>query len=146
MEQKIEREWKSIACPNRKAQSLVMFEWDVLSEGDRILKKTLRQIDCHHPGLSEFGGKDCSWACHRAIVKEERTGSRMELLLVCATFIGGILWIVFYDMVLKRFLQLYGLFVFFGLPLLIILMLFCAWKMTRHFLRPHADPSSMPPS
>ncbi len=141
MEQKIQREWKSIVCPDRKAESLVMFEWDILSDGGRILKKTLKQIDCHNPGLAEFGGTDCSWVCHKAIAKKEKTGSRTELLLVCAIFVAGILWIVFYDLYLKRSLQLYGLLVFFGFPLLIILTLSYTSKMIRHILRPHADPS-----
>ncbi len=146
MDQKIEREWKSIVCPERKGESLVMFEWDILSNEGRILKKTLKQIDCHNPELAEFGGTDCSWACSKAIAKREKTGSRTELLLVCAAFIVGILWIVFYDLYLKRSLHLYGLLVFFGLPLLIILTFSYTWKMMRHFLRPHADPSPIPPS
>ena len=141
MGQKIVREWKSIVCPDdRKAQSVVMCEWDILSKEGRILKKTLRQIDCHNPRLTEFGGTDCNWVCQKAIAKEEMTRSRMELLLVCAIFVGGILWIVFYDLYLKPILHLYGLVVFFGLPLLIILMLFYTWKMMKHILKPNTGP------
>ncbi len=143
MEQKRVREWKSIVCPDGKAQSRVMCEWDILSEEDRIVKKTLKQIDCHSPRLAEFGGTDCSWVCQKAIAKEEMTRSRMELLLVCAAFVGGIFWIVFYNIYLKPVLHLYGLVVFFGLPLLIILMLYYTWKMIRHILRPHTDPSNL---
>ncbi len=62
MEQKIEREWQSIACPDRKEKTVVICEWDVLSEKGNIPRGTLRQIDCHNPGLSELGGADCGWA------------------------------------------------------------------------------------
>ncbi len=117
MEQKIEREWKSIVCPDGKAKSVVMCEWDILSEKGRILKKTLKQIDCHNPGLTEFGGTDCSWVCEKAIMGEEITRSGMEWLLVCAILVGGILWIVFYDMYLRPYMHFYGLFLFFGLLL-----------------------------
>lgn len=134
MEQKMEREWKSIVCPDRKEKAVVMCEWDILSEGGRILKKTLKQIDCYNPRLTEFGGTDCSWTCEKAIAKEETTKSGMEWLLVCAILVGGILWIVVYDMYLRPYLHLYGLFLFFGLPFLITLMLYYTWKMRRHIL------------
>jgi len=71
MEKKIEREWKSIVCPDGKEKVIVMCEWDIFSEMERILKKTLKQIDCHHPKLAELGGADCNWACKKAIAKEE---------------------------------------------------------------------------
>jgi len=67
-----EREWNSILCPERQSRTLVMCEWDVLSRGGRILKRTLKQIDCHHAGLSEFGGLDCKWGCEEVIRKRER--------------------------------------------------------------------------
>ena len=31
MEQKIEREWKSIVCPEGKERTMVMCEWDIVS-------------------------------------------------------------------------------------------------------------------
>jgi hypothetical protein len=129
MERKIEKGWKSIVCPDGKEKVTVMCEWEILSEMGRILKKTLKQIDCHNPKLTEFGGADCSWVCQKAIAKEKMTRSRMELLLVCAISVGGILWIVFYDIYLRPHLHLYGLLVFVGLPLLISLMLYYSWKM-----------------
>jgi len=49
-----------------------MCEWDVLSEKGRILKRTLREIDCHDPGLCEFGGSDCDWKCEDVLGKRER--------------------------------------------------------------------------
>lgn len=49
-----------------------MCEWDVLSKGGRILKRTLKQIDCHNAELSEFGGLDCKWGCEKVIGKRER--------------------------------------------------------------------------
>ena len=143
MEQKIAREWKSIVCPDAKAQSTVMSEWDIRSKEGRLLKKNLKQIDCHNPRLAEFGGTDCSWGCQKAIAKEETTKSRMELLFVCAIFVGGILWIVFYDLYLKPHLHLYGLVVFLGLPFLISLMVYYTWKMMRHILRSNTDPSNL---
>jgi len=143
MEQTIAREWKSIVCPDGKAQSVVMSEWDILSEKGRILKKTLKQIDCHNPRLAEFGGTDCSWVCQEAIAKEKVTRSNMELLLVCAIFVGGIFWIVFYDIYLRPYLHLYGLLVFFGLPFLISLMFYYTWKMIIHIPRSVTDQSNL---
>ena len=71
MEQRIEREWKSVFCPEGNERAWVMCEWDHLVEGGRILRRTLRQIDCLHPRLTEFGGKDCRWVCEKVIRKEE---------------------------------------------------------------------------
>lgn len=67
-----EREWNSILCPERQCRTMVMCEWDVLSKEGRILKRTLRQIDCHDPELTEFGGADCKWGCEGVIGKRER--------------------------------------------------------------------------
>ena len=75
MKQKMEREWKSIICPDWKEKTVVMCEWDILSEDGRILKRTLKQIDCHNPRLTEFGGTDRRWVCEKAIAKEEMTRS-----------------------------------------------------------------------
>jgi hypothetical protein len=72
MEQKTEREWKSINCPGREGKTVVMVEWDIISEKGRILKKSLRQIDCHHPPLTEFGGEDYKWGCEGVIGKRRR--------------------------------------------------------------------------
>ncbi len=72
MEQKIEREWGSIRCPGREDKVLVMIEWAVASEKGRILSRSLRQIDCHDPQLTRFGGEDCEWGCERVIGKRER--------------------------------------------------------------------------
>jgi hypothetical protein len=49
-----------------------MVEWDIVSEKGRIVKKSLRQIDCHDPQLAQFGGADCGWGCERIIGKGER--------------------------------------------------------------------------
>jgi len=46
-----------------------MIEWKILLEKGRLLKKSLRQIDCHHPQLMEFGGTDCEWGCEGVIGK-----------------------------------------------------------------------------
>ncbi len=72
MEQKTEREWKSIRCPGDKDKTLVMVEWIIVSEKGRILKRSLRQIDCHHRSLTTFGGGDCEWGCEGVIGKRER--------------------------------------------------------------------------
>jgi hypothetical protein len=45
MEQKIERGWKSIVCPDWKEKAMIMCEWDILSEKGSILQRTLKQID-----------------------------------------------------------------------------------------------------
>jgi len=129
MEKKIEREWKSIVCPDGKEKVIVMCEWDILSEMGRILKKTLKQIDCHNPKLTEFGGADCNWACKKAIAKEGTTELGMEWLLVCAIIVGGIIWIVFYSIYMGPYLHLSGLFLLFGIPLFIGLVLYYSWKM-----------------
>ena len=132
MEQRVERKWESIVCPDGKAQSVVMSEWNILSGETGILKKTLRQMDCHNPRLAELGGTDCSWGCEKAIAKEELARSRMEWLLVCAVVVGGILWIAFYNTYLRPSLHLYGLILFLGLPFLLSLMLYYIWKMMKH--------------
>jgi len=72
LEQKREREWKSVACPGGKGRTLVMLEWDVVSEKGRILKRSLKQMDCQNPGLRLFGGEDCNWKCEGVITKRER--------------------------------------------------------------------------
>jgi len=69
LEQKTEREWKSIKCPGSGNMTVLMVEWDIVSEKGRILKKGLRQIDCRHPQLTEFGGEDCKWGCEAVIGK-----------------------------------------------------------------------------
>jgi len=66
------REWNSILCPERQCRTLVMCEWDVLSKEGRILKRTLRQIDCHNAEMVQFGGMDCKWGCEVVIRKRER--------------------------------------------------------------------------
>ena len=66
------REWISILCPERQCRTLVMCEWDVLSKEGAILKRRLRQIDCHNAELAQFGGMDCNWGCERVIRKRER--------------------------------------------------------------------------
>jgi hypothetical protein len=72
MEQTREREWKSLVCPEGKERAAVMLEWDVVSEKGRILKRVLKQIDCHSPELTLFGGADCDWKCEGVITKRER--------------------------------------------------------------------------
>jgi hypothetical protein len=72
MEQKLEREWKSIVCPEEKTKTFVMCEWDILSGEGRIFKRTLKQVDCHHPKLAKFGGADCNWDCEKIISKREK--------------------------------------------------------------------------
>jgi len=130
MERKIEKGWKSIVCLDGKEKVMVTCEWDILSEMGRILKKTLKQIDCHNPKLTEFGGADCNWVCKRAIAKEGTTGvgSGMEWLWVCAIIVGGIIWIVFYSLYMGPYLHLSGLFLLVGMPLFIGLLLYYSWK------------------
>lgn len=82
MGQKIEREWKSIVCPDWKEKTAVMREWNILSEKGNGLQRTLTLIDCHNPRLSEFGGADCNWACERAIAKPGTIRSEVGQLLV----------------------------------------------------------------
>ncbi len=67
-----EREWNPILCPERQCKALVMCEWDVLSKEGRILKRSLRQIDCHNAELVQFGGIACKWGCEGVISKRER--------------------------------------------------------------------------
>ena len=132
MEQRIERQWKSIVCPDEKEESLIMCEWEIDSKEGNILKRNLKQIDCHNPRLAEFGGKDCSWRCERSIEKQEITRSGMEWLWVSCILGVGILWIAFYDVYVRPYLHLYGLFLFVGIPLFISLMFYSTWKVMRH--------------
>jgi len=72
MEKRVEREWRSASCQPGKQPAWMMCEWDIVSEGGRIVRKTLRQIDCHHPLLAEFGGGDCDWKCLELLTKREK--------------------------------------------------------------------------
>lgn len=72
MEQRIEREWRSVRCPQEEERVSLMCEWDVVYEGGRILSRTLKEIDCHHPRLTVFGGGDCGWPCEKLIVQREK--------------------------------------------------------------------------
>ena len=72
MEQKVEREWKNILCPESNNKAWVMCEWDTLSRQGRILKRSLKEIDCRNPGLTEFGGTDCHWTCEKVLAKAEK--------------------------------------------------------------------------
>jgi hypothetical protein len=67
-----EREWNSILCPERQCRTMVMCEGEVLLKEGRILKRTLKQIDCHNAELVQFGGMDCKWGCEGVIRKRER--------------------------------------------------------------------------
>ncbi|NWF93137.1 MAG: hypothetical protein HXY46_09480 [Syntrophaceae bacterium] len=71
MEEKREREWKTILCPGRRERYSVMCEWEILSEKGRILKRDLKQIDCSNPELAALGGADCDWSCEAAITKRQ---------------------------------------------------------------------------
>ena len=71
MEQKIEREWKSIVCPEGEEKTMVMCEREIVSGGGRIFRRSLKQIDCRNPKLTGFGGTDCNWSCEKVIVKRE---------------------------------------------------------------------------
>ena len=72
MEKRIEREWKWVLCPEEREKTPVMYEWDLLCERGKILKRTLRPIDCFHPKLTEFGRGDCHWLCEGVVRKRER--------------------------------------------------------------------------
>jgi hypothetical protein len=132
MGQKIEREWKSIVCPDWKEKTAVIREWNILSEKGNGLQRTLTLIDCHNPRLSEFGGSDCNWTCEKAIAKPGTIKSEVEQLLVSIILAAGILWIGFYNIYISPHLHLYGLFLFFGIPFVIGLMLYYGWKMMRY--------------
>jgi len=67
-----EKEWNSILCPERQCRTMVMCEWDVLLKERRILKRTLRRIDCYNAELVQFGGMECKWGCEAVIRKRER--------------------------------------------------------------------------
>jgi len=71
LEEKREREWRTILCPGGNGRHLVMCEWDIVSEKGRILKRALRQIDCTNPQLADYGGADCNWECEEVIMKRE---------------------------------------------------------------------------
>ena len=131
MEPRIEREWKSIVCPDGKGKSVVMCEWEIVSRGGSVFKRILKQMDCHNPKLIELGGPDCSWACEGTIAKEETTRPGAEWLGVCCILVAGTLWIAFYDVYMSPYLHLYGLSLFVGIPFFIGLVSYCIRKMTR---------------
>ena len=72
MEQTRERDRKAIVCPEGKGRTQIVCEWDIVSEKGRILKRTLKQIDCQNPQLTEFGGRECNWGCEGVIGKREK--------------------------------------------------------------------------
>lgn len=74
MQRRVEREWKSILCPEKGQEALVACEWEVVAEKGCILERHLKQIDCHNPELTRFGAADCRWECERTIRKRERSG------------------------------------------------------------------------
>ena len=102
MEHKIEREWKSIVCPVWKEKTLLMCEWDLLSEEGNISQRSLKQVDCHNPKLYVYGGPDCNWACEKAIAKPGTIRSEVGQLLVSIILAAGILWIAFYNIYIYK--------------------------------------------
>jgi len=128
MEQKMEREGRLIVCPEWKEKTMIMCEWNIVSEGANILQRTLQQIDCYNPRLSELGGTGCNWACEKAIAKVGTIRSGLDVLLVCAILAAGILWIAFYNLYISPYLHLYGLFLFIGVPVFMGLMLYYSRK------------------
>jgi len=131
MKDRIQREWESITCPDGRDKTTVMCEWEILSDKGRVLRKTLKQMDCRNPRLTEWGGRDCNWACQKALAGEEMTRSGLEGLWVCFILGAGILWIVFYDMYVRPYLHLYGLFFLVGIPFFVFLVSYGTWKMMR---------------
>jgi len=67
LEQRVEREWKSVRCPHGEGRVRLMCEWKVIAVEGRILKKELTLIDCHHPPLARFGGESCGWDCMKVV-------------------------------------------------------------------------------
>ena len=73
MEQRVEREWKSVRCPHGEGRVRVMCEWKVVAVEGHILERELRLIDCHHPPLARFGGESCGWDCMQAVTRQHRS-------------------------------------------------------------------------
>ena len=69
---RVERERMSILCPERGRESVLLCEWEVEAAQGRILKRRLKQIDCHNPDLPVFGGAECHWGCEVIISKREK--------------------------------------------------------------------------
>ena len=118
---------------------MIMCEWNIFSEGVNILQRTLQQIDCYNPRLSELGGTGCNWACEKAIAKVGTIRSGLDALLVCTILAGGILWIEFYNLYISPYLHLYGLFLFTGVPVSMGLMLYYSWKVTMFLKGGHGE-------
>jgi len=72
MAKRVERERMSILCPERGQKSVLLCEWEVEAAQGRILKRRLKQIDCHNPDLPVFGGAECHWGCEEVIRKREK--------------------------------------------------------------------------
>ena len=45
-------------CPEGGRAIDLLVEWRI-EKG----KKILHSVSCNHPGLAEFGGKECRWGC-----------------------------------------------------------------------------------
>ena len=76
LEQRVEREWKSVRCPHGEGRVRLMCEWKVIAVEGRILKKELTLIDCHHPRWSLFGGEGCQWECEQGVTRQK--GSSLD--------------------------------------------------------------------
>ena len=70
MEQRVEREWKSVRCPQGEGRIRIMCEWKVIAVEGRVLKRELTLIDCHHPLLARLEGGSCGWGCMEAVTRQ----------------------------------------------------------------------------
>ncbi len=72
MDHRVEREWKTVLCPERNERTRLLCEWSTVCEKGRILQRTLKGIDCFSPMLAELGGPECRWECQGVICRRER--------------------------------------------------------------------------
>ncbi len=62
MEDKSKWAIRSMKCPEEKLTVDLLVEWKV-KKG----KKVLQSICCNHPGLADYGGKECQWVCMQKV-------------------------------------------------------------------------------
>ena len=49
---------RPLKCPEEERTVDLLVEWKI-EKG----KKVLHSVCCNHPGLADYGGKECRWGC-----------------------------------------------------------------------------------
>jgi hypothetical protein len=58
MEGKSQWTVRPLKCPEEDRPVELLIEWKI-EKG----KKILQSVSCSHPGLADYGGRECRWGC-----------------------------------------------------------------------------------